>query len=506
MVYLLIFTGLYGLSFPFINKPVLRLAVVLCLSFLPYLTFNSRLKAKEVQFAREQLKSFLEQLCVKVSAGKPLETVFLESRTDLSLVYGRKAVLCIALKHFEDQVASGIALDDAILSMAGTLPCPEAAPLFHTISRTRHLGNRILQVLRQSLVMVGDLLLVTKDISADVSQKRLESTIMSVMPFAVLWSLKFSTPSYLDPAFSTPVGELLMLLSFMLAIVGYCLGSVIVSNSIYKKPKNGPAKQKASLSLSILFAKGFCFLIKPYPARLARFGRWIQLLPEGYRLSLKRTLAYLYPHKESVLEEYIFIKISLLFLSFVVYLSIWLFVSIPFLFYLLTAAFLLFLHDIDTSRLIVHNKMQMMQDFPTFVGLLSTLLTNGIVLSNALVLCIDTFKDSSIPFQNELGLLRGAVVAGVPCYEALERFASRCQIPEIACALQFAAQYDKTGGLENLNFLKLQCSTCWIQSKITARKQLEESSVKLLFPMILQLVCVMIITITPSLLSLQQSA
>ena len=76
--------------------------------------------------------------------------------------------------------------------------------------------------------------------------------------------------------------------------------------------------------------------------------------------------------------------------------------------------------------------------------------------------------------------------------------------PEIACALQFAAQYDKTGSVENLNLLKLQCSACWTQSKITARKQLEESSVKLLIPMILQLVCVLMITITPSLISIQQ--
>ena len=89
----------------------------------------------------------------------------------------------------------------------------------------------------------------------------------------------------------------------------------------------------------------------------------------------------------------------------------------------------LFLHDVDTNSLILRNKMQMMQDFPTFVGLLSTLLGNGIVLSKALLLCIDTFRNSSAAFRNELSLLRGGMTAGTPCHEALENLASRCQIP-----------------------------------------------------------------------------
>lgn len=501
ILYLFIAAGLYILALPFIDKPVVRIAAVLLLALFPYYTFNLYAKTKEVQYAREQLKSFLEQLCIKVSTGKSLETVLLESRSDLLPVYGKKAVLCIALKAFEDQVTSGIALDDAILAMVSRIPCPEAVPLFHTISRTRHLGNRILQVLRQSLLMVSDLLAVTKDISSDVSQKRLESTVMSAMPFVVLWSLSLTTKSYLEPAFSNPLGRMLMLFSFFLAVSSYCLGGIIISRSIYCKSKKYSSPYKSSLSH--YFAKCFSFLIKSHPARLSVFSRLASTIPEGYRLAMKRTLTYLFPYKDNVLEEYLFVKCSILFLGLILYSILCLIISIPFLFYLVVVVFLLFLHDVDTNRLILRNKTHMMRDFPAFIGLLTTLLCNGIVLSKALLLCIETFKDSSASFQNELGVLRGSMTAGTPCYEALERFANRCQIPDIACALQFAAQYDRTGSNENLNFLKLQCSTCWMQSKITARKQLEESSVKLLLPMILQLICVMIITITPSIISLQ---
>lgn len=499
--YSAIFFIIYFLSIPFIDLIAVRFAVVSVIAFLPYRIRNLHAKTRDLQFAREQLKSLLEYLCANVSTGKSLETVFMGSRNNLLLIYGKKSIFCVALKFFEDQVRSGKAFDEAILAMAEMLPCPEAAPLFHTIAGTRNLGNRILHVLRQNLSMVSELLMVTKDISSDVSQKRLESTIMAAMPFAVLWSLELTTKSYLQPAFSQPLGRLLMLSAFLLSIISYCLGVTIISHSIYKKSRKNSSPQ--NLSLSDLFSKCFNIWVFPSPKALSILKKSSLLLPEEYRLSISRILKYLYPLKANAFEEYIFIKISIIFLLFIFFIIISLFINISFMFFLAITAFMLFLHDVDTNGQISRNKVQMMQDFPIFIGLLSTLLNNGIVLSKAVSMSIDTFKDPSAPFKNEIMLLRGSMSSGMPCHEALEAFAARCQIPEIACAIILAAQFDRTGSVETLNFLKLQCSICWAQSKIAARKQLEESSVKLLIPMVLQLICVMIITITPSIISLQ---
>lgn len=492
---------LYFLSIPFIRLPFLRAGTALCLAFLPLLTLRSYSRAKEVQFAREQLKSLLEILCARISSGKSLEPAMMDVKNDLIPIYGKDSIICKALKTFEDRIKAGAAFDEAVPPMSGQIPCPESAPLFFTIAGARNLGNRILPVLRQSLSMVSEFLLVTRDISSDVSEKRLESTIMSAMPFLVLWSLNMTTPSYLDPAFNSVLGSLLMLLAFVLSVVGYCLGGAVIAHSIYNKTRTGTSSQKTSLSM--LFSRFYTTLTASHPERIKWLSRLVFFLPENYKLSVKRTLIYLYPGKSNQMEEYLFIKICILFFCFTGYLLLRSFLTIPFLYFLLISAFLVFLHDVDTNGIISRNKAEMMQDFPTFIGLLSTLLSSGVVLSKSLSLCISTFTDSSKPFRDEMELLHRSVASGTPCYEALEVCASRCQLPEIACALLFASQYDKTGSMENLNLLKLQSSSCWAQSKSAARRRLEESSVKLLFPMILQLICVILITVTPSLLSLK---
>ncbi|MHB1484639.1 MAG: hypothetical protein ACYCYI_08230 [Saccharofermentanales bacterium] len=498
---LTIFATLYFLSIPFIDLLPVRFIVVFIAAFLPYKIYNLHSKTRELQLSREQLKSLLEYLCTNVSSGKSIETVFSGARKNILAIYGKRAVFSVALKQFEDQMRSGIAFDDALLSMAKMLPCPEAQPLFQTIARTRSLGNRILNVLRQSLTMVSELLQVTKDISSDVSQKRLESAVMAAMPFVVLWSLELTTKSYLRPAFSNPAGRLLMLSAFLLSVASYCLGSFIVSRSIYRKEKTNDPSQ--DFSLSEFFSLFFIRFINSSVPRLKAIRMLRLLMPEDYTLSITRTLSYLYPLKENVFEEHLFIKISIIIFILLLYLILNVFMHLSFMIYLFVAAILIFLHDVDINGRINRNKILMMQDFPTFIGLLSTLLNNGIVLSKAIIMSTDTLKDSSVPFKNEIKLLRGSINSGLPCHEALEAFAARCQIPEIACALIFAAQFERTGSTENLNLLKLQCSICWAQSKTAARKQLDESSVKLLIPMVLQLICVMIITITPSVISLQ---
>lgn len=501
--YIIIMFILYILSIPFIPVLHVRIVSVIILAVLPYTSMNLFKNSKLTLMAREQLKSLLEYVCAKVSAGISLENSFRDARKELENLHGRNSIVCTGLKTFEEKTLLGVPFDASILELAQIFPCPEAAPLFETIAKMRHLGSQNLHILRQSLNMVSELLLITKDISSDVSQKRLESTIMSAMPFFVIWSLKLSVDSYMDAAFASSKGAALIFLAFAMAVAGYCISIVIVSGSVYKVGPKFKTKIKPKSSLSDIFENFFAHLSKKSTAVPIIMRKLVTLLPEDYSLSLKRTLSYLYPSKRLALEEYIFIKLCIFVSLLVGFIIIGFFVKISVIIFFIMSFSILFLHDMDTKGKITRNKSIMMRDFPCFIGLLATLLSSGVVLHKSLLMCIDTFYNSSPEFRHELGILKGNLGAGTNSSDSLEKFADRCQIPEIASALLLAAQYGKSGNSENLHFLKIQSGSCWLQSKISAKARLEESSVKLLFPMLLQLICVMLITITPSLMALK---
>ncbi|MHB8962438.1 MAG: type II secretion system F family protein, partial [Saccharofermentanales bacterium] len=163
---------------------------------------------------------------------------------------------------------------------------------------------------------------------------------------------------------------------------------------------------------------------------------------------------------------------------------------------------LLVMHDVDLQIRISSGQNRLFRDFPGFIGLLSTLLSNGIVLTKSVQICIDTFTIASPEFRKELSVLKGAIYSGTPVSEALENLAIRSGSTTISGALLLAAQYGKNGSTETLGMLSLQAGACWLQSRTAARKQIDESSVKLLLPMMLQLICVMLVSVLPSLLSI----
>jgi len=492
---------LFLLASPFSNSLPAKIIISLILGVVVTKSFNLYSGLKMKLDARQQLKSFLEFLSAKISSGNSMETSFLLARNEFSSIYEKNSYISKALEELFYNLDRGESFDFALSKMGKTLPCPEAHSLFETLSKMRHMGSSNLLLIRQSLSMVSDLLMVSKDISGEVSQKRLESTIMSAMPFAVVWSLNTGASDYMGPALSFPIGRFVLLFAFILSVLSFSLGLYIVSNSVYSSYFD--TKSQSRSSLSYYLKNLYRHLVERYPQLNNFLVYIIEIMPESYILPQKRTLNYLYPANNRALEEHIFEKISIIISVFLICLLVLFFTDISVILFLLLGIFLVILHDFETRDKIEKNKNAMMQDLPGFVALLHTLLASGIVLEKALEMSINTYYNSTLQLRGELDILRSNMGSGIPLAESIERFSDRILVPEISGALILASQYSKSGDAYTLELMKIQTGSCWIQAKVSASKALEQSSVKLLIPMVLQLVCVMAITITPAVLSYQ---
>lgn len=486
------------LAIPFIPKVFPRIIVVLVLavfverSFKLYISANSKIRA------REQLKSFLELFCGRLSSGHTPENSLLSISEDLLALYGEKAYINLALKSIYEDFNRGESFDVALSKISGFVPCPESRPVFETLSKMRSLGPENIHIVRQSHSMVSELLNVTKEISSRVSQKRLESTVMATMPFLVLWSLELSVTSYMQPAFTNYLGQFIIASAFIVSILSYCLGLHIVANSVYR-PKKKDSTEK--LSLESACTNLFNFLVIKYPKVISILKKIIGFLPERYILSTKRILDNLDIHDKYTLEKNIFFKLCIIIFAISLFVLFGFIDSVPSYPFIILGIGLIYVFDNEMKGRIEKNKLRLINDLPGFTSLLYTLLSNGIVLERSLEMCIDTFNTSTPEFRNELKILKCDIAGGIDCCEALEKFADRCGIQEVTSALVLASQYSKSGNPHILNLFKLQTGACWIQAKIYAATNLEQSSVKLLIPMILHLICVIAITITPAVMS-----
>jgi Flp pilus assembly protein TadB len=499
ILYLLSVPVLLLLADPFIPSPLLRWVTCLLLALPVSWSLGRNAAGRIALRARMELKSLLEYLCTAVASGRVLPIAFQDAGRELSLLYGHRSATVKALKRFEEQIRLGNAFSETLLELASDLRCPEAVPLFDAFTKADLLGNRILPILRHSLTMVSEQIAVWRDITSDISQKRTEAVVMSGMPFLVVWSISSGAHDYIASAFSRPIGSLLFLMAFVLSVLSFCASILLLSGPVHRE-------RQASVRLSPLSLNaGISLLFRLLSTRFGRLSILLQriaaMLPPDLILTRRRMLLSLQTDRNDPIPEYVFTKITIVLIGcFFCLLLLPIFGFQPIV-WLMFPLLLLVAHDVDLHLRITSGQTRILRDFPGFLGLLTTLLRNGMVLSKAIPVCIDTMQGSSVEFRRELGLLKGFIYAGIPVGEALEQIAGRTGSTAISGALLLAAQYGRSGSPETLNMLGLQMGVCWAQMRSAARKQLDEASVKMLLPMMVQLICVMIASVLPSVVS-----
>ncbi|WP_024833965.1 type II secretion system F family protein [Ruminiclostridium josui] len=163
---------------------------------------------------------------------------------------------------------------------------------------------------------------------------------------------------------------------------------------------------------------------------------------------------------------------------------------------------LIFLDDIRLSRQVKKRRLEIQLEFPNFINKLTLLLNAGLTISKAWEkISLDSKKDCT--FYKEVEKTVSQLKTGVSESEAFGEFAKRLKAPEISRVMSTIIQNTKKGGKDLVLTLKLQSNESWEIRKNAVRRLGEEASTKLLFPMMIMFFAIIIIVVTPSLISMQ---
>jgi Flp pilus assembly protein TadB len=163
------------------------------------------------------------------------------------------------------------------------------------------------------------------------------------------------------------------------------------------------------------------------------------------------------------------------------------------------AAIFLQEHEITNRVAVRHRKLQ--YEFPVFLTKLLLLINAGMTINKAWEKIVSE-SSTNTPLYKELNSTVMEIKGGIPEYQAYERFAQRCRVPEISKFASIIIQNLRKGNSELVQLLKIQSMECWEARKNLAKRLGEEASTKLLLPMVLMLLGILIIVSTPALLAI----
>jgi tight adherence protein B len=207
---------------PIVSPPALRALVVgLCTAFLP-LYYLKRKRNKRIDELEAQLPDALDFLSRSMRAGHAftisLEMVGEEIHEPLGPEF----------KALFNEQNLGASLERSFLSFSRRVPVPDVRFFSSAVLLQRQTGGNLSEILSRLSHIIRERFRLKGQVKAVSAHGRLTATILTLLPIATLGGLMLTSPGYLDPMFTNPLGRKIIGAGIVAQIVGnLCIQKII---------------------------------------------------------------------------------------------------------------------------------------------------------------------------------------------------------------------------------------------------------------------------------------
>lgn len=189
--------------------------------------FQRRRREKYEREINDQFKELLSSLLSSMKAGYSAENAFRGAYEDMAFLFGEKSHICKTLTRICGGLDSHVPLETLLWQFAmesGTEEIREFAEVFAIAKRS---GGRMSEILLRSAALIQDRIDVEKEIRILISAKKMEQTIMDIVPFAIIVYISVTSRGFFSVLYRSPGGIILMS-----ACLGIYLTAFIISEKI----------------------------------------------------------------------------------------------------------------------------------------------------------------------------------------------------------------------------------------------------------------------------------
>ena len=198
-----------------------RSAILFFILLIPSLCIIYRKKQKELLERRReelnlQFREMMHAVTAGLQAGYSIENAFIHAHQDICLLYGETSMMARELSYMTRELRNNRNLEDLLSEFAVRTQVADIrdfAQVFHIAKRS---GGNLPGILKNTADIISDKIEVKREITTMISAKRLEQSIMNVVPFAIILYINFTSPGFFDPLYHNFLGIVIM--SVLLAV------------------------------------------------------------------------------------------------------------------------------------------------------------------------------------------------------------------------------------------------------------------------------------------------
>ena len=206
----------YVVALSYIFYDSIKMLILLWIPFVFYVREQKVRKREELKWSLcIQFKDSLNGIAAALSAGYSLENSIGATRKDLCTVYDESELIVQQLLVIENKVSMNVPVELAFAEFARQSELEDIINFSEILFTAKRMGGDLVQITKQSSSMITQRIIIEREIQTLLSAKKLESSIMNIIPLGIILYLRVCSPGFMDPLYHNLLGQIVMTILFI---------------------------------------------------------------------------------------------------------------------------------------------------------------------------------------------------------------------------------------------------------------------------------------------------
>lgn len=201
--------------------------------FSPYLirymkSWEKQAIKKRQQAFRLQFKEMIQSLSAGLNVGYSVENALREASKDLKGMYRKEETIIRELSYMIRQIQMNVTAETVLRDFAERTGEEDVQTFVTVFNMAKRSGGDTMEIIRNVVRQMGEKLDVEREIHTVIAAKKMELSIMSAIPFAMIVYLRISFPEFLSVLYNNLAGVIIMSVCLVIYLVAFEAGKRIV--------------------------------------------------------------------------------------------------------------------------------------------------------------------------------------------------------------------------------------------------------------------------------------
>lgn len=207
--------GACGLGLAAVIAYVFYKSLIVFLILSPLTILYPKYKKKDLKLKRDrrlatQFREGIQTLSSSLSAGFSFENAMRESEGEVKVLFGEESMIAREFAYINHRVSMNIPIETAWEEFAQRTDSEDIRNFARIVKAAKRSGGELNSIIAHSADTIGDKIRIDEEIKTMTAARRLEQTIMDVIPVGIILYIDLTSPGFFDTLYTTPAGRMIM--------------------------------------------------------------------------------------------------------------------------------------------------------------------------------------------------------------------------------------------------------------------------------------------------------